>query len=149
MEGSGFLSLLSFQLAIYMALVWWMQMLLWWKPRSGRRFLPSTSAWEAWTGCPSECHGVGVSLGAHGHLEGAFGELALVKVHLNPHGFYSHSDLRCPSEVSLLTEKWPPRVCAYSSVRSRSHGALWDQLWWQVIYFCTFQVNDQQGSFKG
>ncbi|XP_051484547.1 proprotein convertase subtilisin/kexin type 6 isoform X2 [Apus apus] len=39
--------------AIYMALVWWMQMLLWWKPRSGSQSLPSTSAWEAWTGCPS------------------------------------------------------------------------------------------------
>ncbi|XP_052663906.1 proprotein convertase subtilisin/kexin type 6 isoform X3 [Harpia harpyja] len=39
--------------AIYMALVWWMQTLLWWKPRSGRQSLPSTSAWQAWTGCPS------------------------------------------------------------------------------------------------
>ncbi|XP_038003327.1 proprotein convertase subtilisin/kexin type 6 isoform X2 [Motacilla alba alba] len=39
--------------AIYMALGWWMLTLLWWKPRSGGWFLPSTSAWEAWTGCPS------------------------------------------------------------------------------------------------
>lgn len=64
LEGSGFLSLLSFQLAIYMASVWWMQTLLWWKPRSGRQFLPSTSAWEAWTECPSECRGArGLSWG--------------------------------------------------------------------------------------
>lgn len=77
LEGSGFLSLLSFQLAIYMASVWWMQMLLWWKPRSGRQFLPSTSAWEAWTGCPSECHRVG-SPGTCSHLERTLVELALV-----------------------------------------------------------------------
>lgn len=62
--GSGFLSLLSFQLAIYMALGWWMQMLLWWKPRNGRQSLLSMSAWEAWTGWPSEYHEVAeLSLG--------------------------------------------------------------------------------------
>lgn len=65
LEGRGFLSLLSFQLAIYMASVWWMQTLLWWKPRSGRQSLPSTSAWEAWTGCPSECHGIGGTVPGH------------------------------------------------------------------------------------
>jgi len=147
LERSRFLSLLSFQLAIYMASVWWMQMLLWWKPRSGRRFLPSTSAWEAWTGCPSECCRVGGSPGACGCLEGALVEPALVMQRLsccpsiwkgklgvgvastspcarrgNVPGFYGQSDPHHPPRGLLIDPEVPSGVCACGSMRSRSHG---------------------------
>ncbi|XP_075287483.1 proprotein convertase subtilisin/kexin type 6 isoform X3 [Opisthocomus hoazin] len=133
--------------AIYMASVWWMQMLLWWKPRSGRRFLPSTSAWEAWTGCPSECCRVGGSPGACGCLEGALVEPALVMQRLsccpsiwkgklgvgvastspcarrgNVPGFYGQSDPHHPPRGLLIDPEVPSGVCACGSMRSRSHG---------------------------
>lgn len=147
MEGSGFLSLLSFQLAIYMALAWWMQTLLWWKPRSGRQSLPSTSAWEAWTGCPSECCEVeGLSWGtwplgrSFGGARSCDAKAQLLSQHLEReirsrggqgkpmcrrgvvHGFYSQSNLHCRPKVCLLTQKCPPRVCAYGSAWGRSCG---------------------------